>query len=297
MKQHKTALLISLALAILGWVMPAGGIELKEAIAGKKIPFVIQLKDLGDDWRRVLAANTQSADWMQAFFAAISGQAGNTYYTRGETISVGPVLFLMAYRPQVQVRIAEIVYRNAAPLEPLSPDSQLNLCLLNLGVLGSMDDIRQFNLELEIEESKKLAASLAVMTRGNASPRGEEPKEPASSLGNLKQLALALLMYADDHDETLPAMESAASLKAALLPYVRNEVIFLHPATGEPYLFNSWLAGKNIASIEQPEQTVVFYEAQPNLENQLRAVAFLDGHTQFVDEARWQEIKAISHLP
>jgi hypothetical protein len=54
----------------------------------------------------------------------------------------------------------------------------------------------------------------------------EGEREKAILLSNMKQIALAALMFADDHDETLPP---SADFIKQLTPYVQNNLAFFQP--------------------------------------------------------------------
>jgi hypothetical protein len=297
MQRERCSLIILLGLAVLGWTMPGQATELKEVISGKKIPFVLQLKSLGDDWRRISlgsAGGGETGAWMQ--FVAGGGISSNVYYTRGETVPVEGKLMLVAYRPKIEeMSFVDIMSGKTPEMRgALSAESLLTLSLINLETATSLDDIRPFNLQQELEESKKQTEKLGELTKVRPGPGVEED---TSSLGNLKQLALALLMYADDYDEMLPDLKTPENMKQALLPYLRDDSIFSDPAGGKAYGVNSGLSQKNINDIAAPADTVVFYETRAGEKTGLRGVAFLDGHTQLVDDARWQQLKTISHLP
>jgi prepilin-type processing-associated H-X9-DG protein len=139
-----------------------------------------------------------------------------------------------------------------------------------------------------------------------------------SSVSQLKQIGLALLMYAQDYDEMLPPMQNAATVKRALSPYVRgNEAVFADPLTHEPYQPNPGLSGRrrslvvtsgrdsqgkptrprrHPSEIPAPAaQVVAFYEASPAPDG-TRAVLFLDGHVQVIPEAEWPRLKRASRI-
>ncbi|MBM3493538.1 MAG: hypothetical protein FJX72_04330, partial [Armatimonadetes bacterium] len=63
-------------------------------------------------------------------------------------------------------------------------------------------------------------------------------------LGHLKQLGLAALMYAQDHNERMPDR----AWGDALLPYVRYRSLFMCPGQppGSHYAFNAAVAGKRL---------------------------------------------------
>ena len=118
----------------------------------------------------------------------------------------------------------------------------------------------------------------------------------ASSDSNLKQLGLAMIQYTQDYDEMMPPMKDAATTKKALYPYVKNDDVFLSPKTHQPYLPNTSLSHRTLASFNSPAEMVIYYEAAPAPDN-TRALLFLDGHVKRVPEAEWPSLKAASHVP
>lgn len=89
----------------------------------------------------------------------------------------------------------------------------------------------------------------------------------ASCISSIKQVSLALLMYADDHDEQLP---QADHWQDVLEPYLKNPYLLWCPEVQHAprdmyrsdYAFNAALAGKKIADIRDPV-TVLVFESSP----------------------------------
>ncbi|MBM3496242.1 MAG: type II secretion system protein [Armatimonadetes bacterium] len=63
-----------------------------------------------------------------------------------------------------------------------------------------------------------------------------------TSLSNVRQIGIALLLYADDHDEATIKLygsrpyESADTWVGLSMPYVRSQPVFFDPAQGKPVL-------------------------------------------------------------
>lgn len=126
--------------------------------------------------------------------------------------------------------------------------------------------------------------------------------ELASCQSNLKQIAMGVLMYAQDFDETLPK----ADWVPALGPYLKNDRIFVCPARPHQrcgYAFNKALLGASLAKIEEPAETIMIFESKLDGESPVGGaddvpiegihdggicVAFVDGHVAWMDvnEAR-----------
>jgi hypothetical protein len=144
--------------------------------------------------------------------------------------------------------------------------------------------MRPFNLDQEIAESQAAAVSIFEEEGGSASE------------SNLKQITLAMHMYATDHDEMLPPMKDPAQVKALLMPYCKNEELFVDPRTKQPYQVNTVLSDHKLAHITKPDEMVVFYEAAPD-DDGMRAVAFLDGRVKRIAEAEWPTVARASKIP
>jgi prepilin-type processing-associated H-X9-DG protein len=93
-------------------------------------------------------------------------------------------------------------------------------------------------------------------------------------LNNVKQISLALMMYAQDNDETYPVVDHLAGYYwwDALQPYVKNAQVFRCPAyrattPPEPptdYLLNGLFAhGLSMAAIERPAEQISIAVRQP----------------------------------
>jgi prepilin-type processing-associated H-X9-DG protein len=120
--------------------------------------------------------------------------------------------------------------------------------------------------------------------------------QEASSVSNLKQVAVGVMMYTMDYDERLPPMRDAATMKRAVMPYVKSDEVFKDPRTGEPYHVNPAASGKSLAQIAAPDRFVILYEASPSRDGK-RAVAFVDGHVKRLDPAEWEMAKRKSGIP
>jgi prepilin-type processing-associated H-X9-DG protein len=80
---------------------------------------------------------------------------------------------------------------------------------------------------------------------------------------NLKQLAMGALMFAQDHNEKLPA---AGNWCDNLSSYTKNPLIFRCPTVGGSsqchYALNARLSQRSLATIRSPSTTVLFFEAE-----------------------------------
>jgi hypothetical protein len=100
------------------------------------------------------------------------------------------------------------------------------------------------------------------------------------SLSNVKQLSLGALMYCNDFDDKFPPhMETVASMRPYIFPYVKNEAIFVSPnPNGGEYLGNPKLSGKNSVKVVNPAKTIMIYDSQPWQPGNVALVGYADGH-------------------
>lgn len=123
-----------------------------------------------------------------------------------------------------------------------------------------------------------------------------------SCLSNQKQIALGLMMYAQDYDERLPA---AATWHTDMEPYVRREDVFhcpaVQPSAGQTtlpantYAYNSALDRMKMARLASPMDTVLTYDSTDFSQNANDAltslptpgrhgaennISFADGHAK-----------------
>ena len=274
-------------------------------------------KDLTAAWRMMRAGTSpeQMQLWQMMTHNQTPPDFDALFYTRGDVIQVGGESYLVVYRaeserdPQKiqrrQTRAQMRTSRGEAPDTRIEESTSLVLSLLNLKVAGNLSEIRAF------DPARDLLTDAAKLKNKVRDTRED-------SQMNLKQMALALKQYVQDYDEKLPPMraaQSAAQVRAfgtgsgnwnnitaqtpvqlRLLPYARNVQIFLHPGTGRPYLPNWRISRMNESQIENPAQTILFYEDAPDSENK-RNVAFEDGHVEAVDEVKWKRIAKAGKLP
>lgn len=118
-------------------------------------------------------------------------------------------------------------------------------------------------------------------------------------ISNLKQLALATIMFTADNDDVLKT--TAAKWKTSIWPYCKNEGLFTCPEDPKgtlSYSFNSSLANVSMAKIKNPANTVLAYEGSGGKlkfrHNDKAAVAFADGHVKLLTK---DQAKTLSWKP
>jgi len=126
--------------------------------------------------------------------------------------------------------------------------------------------------------------------------RAREKARQASCQSNLKQLGLAVMMYASDYDEQLPIADNWCE---CLYPYTMNRDIFRcpsHNGTRCGYVFNRHLDRARTVYVNAPAETVVVFDGEGgwNATGDEETVsyrhnggcnmAFMDGHVKWVPE-------------
>ena len=140
-------------------------------------------------------------------------------------------------------------------------------------------------------EDTAVFSLLAPMITG---ARGDAQR--TACMSNLKQIGLAFMMYAEDHDGALPAENWVAEV----LPYINNRQIFVCPARPNlpvGYAVNEKVAGMDLNVLEAPAQTVLAFESNLDGDAPIGGadavpmegvhdgrvnVVFVDGHVEFV---------------
>jgi len=278
---------VALAIVLLAVAMPCYGASsqaasFKTVMSGKKLPLSVPIKSLDSKWRRMTLGGGGGGD-LAAVYGAMFGGGGGTYYTTGDTVAIGSEAYLVAYTvSRKPMDFMSIIRSSGQPPKPeqMTAETKLGLSLINVRMIGVLSDIRPFNLQ---EELTAYAESYAESAQ-------------TDSLSNLKNLALAVVMYATDYSDTLPDLTEAEAAKKVLNEYVKDESVFYYPDTGQPYVPNAALSGKPTADIADPARAVVFYEANP-ADDGTRGAAFVDGHAARLDQGRWEEVKKESGIP
>jgi len=104
----------------------------------------------------------------------------------------------------------------------------------------------------------------AIGAKGGPSAPSGPPTTACQS--NMKQLALAALMYCSDYDERFPIADRWAW---ALHPYCRNTAIHHCPADEEEYSYamNYKLSRQSMAKVRYPAENVLLFESDLGVPN------------------------------
>lgn len=115
----------------------------------------------------------------------------------------------------------------------------------------------------------------------------------AQSTANQRNIAFTLQYYVEEHNGSLPS--SLAELALPTQTFFCRQYYFYPFYKTSPYIFNGYLAGKDISSFAYPERTViiaegtdlhakVFFTASDLNLRAHRLVTFLDGHVEYQPE-------------
>ncbi len=135
-----------------------------------------------------------------------------------------------------------------------------------------------------------LATTAAVLFPVMAKAR-DKARETAS-FNNLRQLAIATMIYEQDNDR-LPVLKTEADI-AKQLNVLAPALI--SPRTQEPYTPNPFVFGKAPGIIADPETMIIFYEKTAGPDGS-RCAAFLDGHVVAIPASEWEAAKRRAKIP
>lgn len=138
------------------------------------------------------------------------------------------------------------------------------------------------------------------MSLERTSPEDFAKAQRAASLSNLRQLALGVILYEQDHDKRMP---DAAHWVDEIMPYVKTEAIFHDPSALASekwsYAYNRALSHQPLAALDAPARTVLLFESNLGVRNASDAgqsaprpgrhlggtdYAFADGHAKWVPD-------------
>jgi prepilin-type processing-associated H-X9-DG protein len=127
-------------------------------------------------------------------------------------------------------------------------------------------------------------------------PANGKNLHPQRSLSNLKELMLAMSMFAQDNDDQI--VLAPEHLQEALMPYLKDRSLFYVPGSEEPYTFNANLCERYYAMeaetivvpqrayIKDTDRTVMLYEGHNERPifryDGKAAIGFADGHVALV---------------
>lgn len=173
--------------------------DLASLLSGKVIPLSMSLTEFDDNWRRVtihggsnvggnislnVSGNTSNSVAQNNNVIGMAG-GGRTFITKGQVIPGGSAqLFLVAYHlPAHGLDLGTLLQAAATKSAPkdgtLTKETVLRLCLLELKSITSLEDIRVFDMNQEIEFSAQAAKALENMFKQQE--QGGKPVKQAAS--------------------------------------------------------------------------------------------------------------------
>ena len=210
-------------------------------------------------------------------------------WSKGEVVKSLGRDFLVTYK--VDADIQGVVGQDSSGT-PVSPPKEPPL-RINLVALDSIQGVTPYP-----ELSKKdLLECWGVSTGEHSGYQPSISNLQTSTLSNLKQAGLGLMMYMSDYDDNLPYAQSTKAVWYVEFPYVKNVNVFksYNPKGGE-FRFNMGIAGVNGSSIPKPSEHVLLYEATPWADGR-RCVVFCDGHGKLVSLAEWEALEKKLKIP
>jgi hypothetical protein len=138
-------------------------INLANILNGTAVPNSIRLREIPVDWRAFgINGPVEIGNLQTVINSSAGGSFGASYYTKGQNITIGTETYVVAYS------LLSIV-------ETITPDTPLGLSLLNLRTIGSLSNIRAFEIA---KETKILEKQLAILKFANIFDPTAEPKAP-----------------------------------------------------------------------------------------------------------------------
>ena len=267
-----------------------------DPIASGELQKTIAVQELTDEYKayevRTSGAVTSIYETFLPMMGMMGGMSGNqersfqlfqasdAFWFKGETVKVGPFEFLKGYMLDLDL--------GTLASQPASGGAALDLKLKP--VLIRSDSVL-------VVSAKPLMTKERLVALIEGKPMAESPtvvaSKKAQTTNKMKQVALAMMMYASDYDDQFPYVQGTASARAIVYPYVKNVDVFKsdNPLGDGQILMNMALAGVFQPAIASPDQTVLLYESAPWPYGG-RIFAFADGHVKSVGPEEAETIMA-----
>lgn len=196
MKKHAVLLTVTALLSISS--LSSYGSDFSSLVSGQQVPLTKQLKDLDNSWRQIsVSGQFEMGDFMKNWSSLFGGSPANyIYYTQGETVEVASETYIIAYRlpstgegltiQSLMGTVTSFGCNEASLPIQLAPETTINLSLLNLRTIGSLNDVRSFNISEELAASKKRyeeakTACEQIPTEPTTMPPEANPSETETS--------------------------------------------------------------------------------------------------------------------
>jgi hypothetical protein len=305
---RKITLALAIATSMLTYSQKCLANDFQELISGEQAPLTKQLKDLDDSWRQIaISGQYEMADLMKSWTSLFGADFyNNIYYTQGETVKVNQENYIVAYRLTSSGEPTNIysLFENmmgtmggmtggdcsalASPKQ-ISSETTISLSLLNLKTIGSLNNVRPFDLETDLALLKKTEQQTQ-----EACEQANMAMVESQVSSNLQSLSSALQSYAEQNQDQLPDMSSLEAVESALQEFVYDSSVFSHPGTFEPFLVNASLSAKKLSELDA--EIVSFYEASPAADGTI-GVVYINGLYQRLSPEEWEAVKEASKLP
>jgi hypothetical protein len=164
---RKTAIILALTALISTYPQSSYGSDFETLVSGQQIPLTKSLKDLDDSWRQIsISGQFEMGDFMKNWAGLFGGSSYNyVYYTQGKTVKVADETYVIAYRlpstgeglnmrTLMETTFSMGCTEASLPIQ-LKPETSLSLALLNIRTIGSLNDVRSFNLKEELTASEQ----------------------------------------------------------------------------------------------------------------------------------------------
>lgn len=164
--------------------------DFRAALSNPAAPATLSLSALDSSWQRlrIKGPETGGGNPMVGMMSGLLGMFGvnsgalslldrsNLYYTQGKTLQIGSETFLIGYQPRTAPFDAAVLQADGPPApEVLTPQSQLQIVLINVRSIALVSDVRAFNLQVELKESAQSAEAMKKMMESKDGPAAIEP--------------------------------------------------------------------------------------------------------------------------
>lgn len=147
--------------------------------------------------------------------------------------------------------------------------------------------VKKVEMNPSMPDSLFAVPNYPVTDLGQVFGKAKANAQSSACMSNMKQLAIATLMYAQDHKGNLP---DSKKVKQEVKPYVKNDKLWTGcnavSGAGSHYAMNSKCPG-NYSAIAKAANTIMFFECDAkgrpaNRHDGGMNVAFADGHVKWM---------------
>jgi len=216
-------------------------------------------------------------------------QLQDVVWTKGQMMSVQGHDYLVGYR--LAISMDSVPLADGATTPPRWT-ANLVLKLTRNDMVSSIESEPDMTPDVLRRLLRQGHVALDVSgARGPGQVDAMGPSAQSRMYSNAKQIALSLMMYANDYDDQFPYVQGTPQLQKLVRPYVKNDTLWksLNPA-GSDFRFAMNLAGVASSMLPEPNRTPMLYESNPWADGR-RIVAFVDSHVKIVSADEWKGIE------